>query len=102
MRQLANPHTTVLSGVDAEAFAEVLHAVAHRVRVEVLSRILTTPGGMTTMDLARAMVMSQPAVSHHMRILTEAGFVQRRAQTLPYTVVPGVLDYVASFLAGGR
>lgn len=100
MRQLANPHHRVLTGGDAQSLAQVLRVLADPVRVEVLSRLLMSPAGFTTVELSRLVGLSQPAISHHMKRLTEAGFVARRKATHPYRVVPGALAYVASFLGG--
>lgn len=100
MRQLASPHHRVLTGDDAQAFASVMRVLGDPVRVEVLSRLLTSSTGFGTVELARLVGLSQAAMSHHMKILAEAGFVTRVRATHPYRVVPGALSYVASFLGG--
>ena len=103
MRPLANPQHDVLTPHQAADFADVLRALADPVRMRLLSMVLNAPDGLTTMQMVKALdFRSQGTVSHHMRILADAGFVVRKKAIHPYLPMPGALDYVASFLAGPR
>jgi ArsR family transcriptional regulator len=50
--------------------------------------------------MAEAVGLTQPTVSHHLKILTEAGLLarERRATWVWYAVVPERLAEVSSFL----
>jgi ArsR family transcriptional regulator len=52
-------------------------------------------------DLTGPVGLSQPTVSHHLKILVDAGLIEReqRAKWSYYRLVPGVLDALASMLA---
>jgi ArsR family transcriptional regulator len=52
-------------------------------------------------DLTEPLGLSQPTVSHHLKVLTDAGFLSRskRGTWAYYRVVPGALDVISSFLA---
>ncbi|MGQ0837268.1 ArsR/SmtB family transcription factor [Actinokineospora sp.] len=68
----------VLDRADAERFAAVLKALADPGRLRLLSLIRAAPGGEVCVgDLVDALGLSQPTVSHHLRILTDAGLLTR-------------------------
>ena len=70
--------TSPLSRDDAEALAHVLKAVADPVRLQLLSIIASNPNGEAcACDLNEPVGLSQPTVSHHLRVLTQAGILQR-------------------------
>jgi ArsR family transcriptional regulator len=54
-------------------------------------------------DPTRLRLLSQPTVSHHLKVLTEAGFLTRskRGTWAYYRLVPGALDAVAGILRSG-
>ena len=61
---------------DALAVALRLKALADPVRVQLMSRLLAEEDtGACTCDLAPAVGLSEPTVSHHLRVLREAGLV---------------------------
>ena len=51
-------------------------------------------------DLTEPLGLSQPTVSHHLKVLVEAGFLSRskRGTWAYYRIVPGSLDSLSSFL----
>ena len=60
------------AGADA-----ALRALADPSRASVLRLLLAAPDGRATVtELARALTLRQPTVSHHMRLLREAGLVE--------------------------
>lgn len=65
-----------LGAEDAQRLAGVLKAVAHPARLRLLS-IITSSGEACACDLVEPLGLSQPTVSHHLRVLVEAGLVQR-------------------------
>lgn len=51
-------------------------------------------------DLTEPIGLSQPTVSHHLKVLVDAGFLTRskRGTWAYYRIVPGSLDAIASVL----
>jgi DNA-binding transcriptional ArsR family regulator len=65
--------------VSSDAALEVarrLKALADPVRVQLLSLVLSEDSGRCTCDLAPAVGLSEPTVSHHLKQLREAGLVE--------------------------
>ena len=55
---------------------QVLAALAHPVRRRMVSRLMR--GEATVTELGAPFELSQPAISHHVRVLEEAGLVAQR------------------------
>ena len=62
--------------MSADAFTPVFHALADPTRRRILARL--TKGEATVQELAEPLPMSQPAVSKHLKVLEQAGLVERR------------------------
>ena len=80
----------------AELLAKAFAALADPVRLRLVSLLMTSEGGQVcACDLVDPVGRSQPTVSHHLRVLREAGLVTgtRRGQYIWYAVVP---DQVAA------
>jgi ArsR family transcriptional regulator len=90
--------TTVMDRSEAEATAALLKAVADPVRLQLLSLIRAADGHEACVcDLTPAVGLSQPTVSHHLKILTEAGLLtrERRGTWAWFSIVPGRLEEIA-------
>ena len=62
----------------AEQVAPLLKALADPVRLRLLSLVASREGGEACVcDLNDAFELSQPTISHHMKVLHEAGLVDR-------------------------
>jgi ArsR family transcriptional regulator len=62
----------------AEEMARTLRAVADPTRLQVLSMILGAADGEATVgELAGALGLSQPTVTHHLRIMVDDGLLVR-------------------------
>jgi ArsR family transcriptional regulator len=73
------PMGTPLPDVRARAIAAALKALADPNRVKMLHRIASAaPDGVCVCDLTAPLGISQPSVSYHLRILRDAGLVNRR------------------------
>jgi ArsR family transcriptional regulator, arsenate/arsenite/antimonite-responsive transcriptional repressor len=75
----------------AVELAEGLKVLADPVRLRLLSLIAAQPGAeMCACDLVEPLGRSQPTVSHHLKVLREAGFLERepRGTWAWYRVVP--------------
>jgi ArsR family transcriptional regulator, arsenate/arsenite/antimonite-responsive transcriptional repressor len=67
-----------LSRAQAEQVAPLLKALAEPVRLRLMSLIASHPGGEACVcDLAGAFDLSQPTISHHLKVLHEAGLLDR-------------------------
>jgi ArsR family transcriptional regulator len=86
---------------DAEKLAGVLKALADPARLRLLSLIQSSPDGEACVcDLTEPVGLSQPTVSHHLRILAEAGVVERdkRGVWAYFRLVPDTMRIVADLL----
>jgi ArsR family transcriptional regulator len=96
------PVTAGTLGVeDAEQLARRFKALGDPTRVRLLSMIAATPGGEACIcDLTEPVGLSQPTVSHHMKILADAGLVHReqRGRWAYFAIDQGELDAVAKSL----
>lgn len=84
-----------LSVDDAERIAHTFKALGDPTRVRLLSLIAASPGGEACIcDLTGPVGLSQPTVSHHMKLLVDAGLATRdqRGRWAYYRVVPDALD----------
>ena len=67
-----------LSGEDAALLASRLKALADPSRLRALSLVLASgDNGCCVCDLTDPLALSQPTVSHHLKVLHEAGLVTR-------------------------
>jgi ArsR family transcriptional regulator len=90
-----------MSAEDAERTARTLKALADPARLRLLSIIAAHDGGEACVcDLTEPVGLSQPTVSHHLKVLTEAGFVTRekRGVWAYYTLVPGAVEDLTGHL----
>lgn len=90
-------------GADAaDDLAATLKAIADPARLRILS-VLGARGEVCVCDLTDPLGLSQPTVSHHMRVLHDAGIVERerRGKWVYYRTAPGVLKAVAQSVPTG-
>jgi ArsR family transcriptional regulator len=69
------PETPVLDTAHAELLASQFKALADPTRVGIVNRLAGAPE-VCVCDLTAAFDLSQPTISHHLRILREAGLVE--------------------------
>jgi ArsR family transcriptional regulator, arsenate/arsenite/antimonite-responsive transcriptional repressor len=70
--------TQPLSQAQAEQIAPLLRALADPVRLRLMSLVASHPGGEACVcDLTGAFDLSQPTISHHLKVLHEAGLLAR-------------------------
>jgi ArsR family transcriptional regulator len=78
-----------LTNADAEELARGFNALADPARLRVLSILAASPEGeVCVCDFVKPLDKSQPTVSHHLKILSEAGLVQgdRRGKWVWYSL----------------
>ena len=91
-----------LEPVAAETLSRQFAALADPVRLQILSLLATADGGtVCACDLVEPVGKSQPTVSHHLKVLAEAGLVtnERRGRNVWYGVVPAAMETLRSALA---
>src|SRR5215212_5393910 len=94
--------TPPLRKADADALAARFKALSDPARVTILNRI-ATGGEACTCLLTEPLRLSQPTVSHHLKVLKEAGLIEvasRRGTWTFYRLVPHAMDELAYALRG--
>lgn len=90
-----------ITAPDAERLARVFKALSDPTRVRLVSIIAASKGGEACIcDLTEPVGLSQPTVSHHMKLLTEAGLIEReqRGKWAYFRVVDSALEAAAQSL----
>ena len=91
-----------LDQASAERLAALLKALAEPTRLRLLSLVAAQADGEACIcDLTAPVALSQPTVSHHMKVLVDAGLLTReqRGKWAYYRLVPGALDDIAATLS---
>ncbi|MGX1695456.1 ArsR/SmtB family transcription factor [Microbacterium keratanolyticum] len=89
------PPGPVIDDVAAQDVARVFKALGDPTRVKLLSMIVANSSGeMCVCDLTDPVGLSQPTVSHHLRLLADAGLVVReqRGRWAYYRPTTGALS----------
>ncbi|MCB1297852.1 MAG: metalloregulator ArsR/SmtB family transcription factor [Microthrixaceae bacterium] len=97
----ASSVTNAISQDVAATVASALKALAEPLRLRMLSAIATDPRGESCVcDLAELADVSQPTVSHHLKVLKDAGMLrsERRGTWVWYRIAPGKQRAVAALL----
>ncbi|MFF0291574.1 ArsR/SmtB family transcription factor [Streptomyces sp. NPDC005262] len=90
-----------LGEADAVDLARTFKALSDPVRLRLLSLIASHEGGEACVcDLTGPFDVSQPTISHHLKMLREAGLVgsERRGTWVYYWVLPVALARLSSLL----
>ncbi|HWI30685.1 MAG TPA: metalloregulator ArsR/SmtB family transcription factor [Microbacterium sp.] len=90
-----------ISPAEAEQLATTMKALADPARLRLLSIVASSRDAEACVcDLIEPVGLSQPTVSHHLKILTNAGFLTRskRGTWAYFALVPGALDRVSRLL----
>jgi ArsR family transcriptional regulator len=90
-----------LSADRAGPLAATFKALGDPVRLRLVSLIASHAGGeVCVCDLTGAFDLTGPTISHHLRVLREAGVIdcERRGTWVYYRLVPGVLGRLSTLL----
>jgi ArsR family transcriptional regulator, arsenate/arsenite/antimonite-responsive transcriptional repressor len=93
--------TEPMSMDQAEQVAPLMKALADPVRLRLMSLVASHADGEACMcDLTEAFDLSQPTISHHMKVLHEAGLVDRdkRGVWVYYRVRPEALAAIGMLI----
>ncbi|QEE60241.1 helix-turn-helix transcriptional regulator [Salinibacterium sp. dk2585] len=94
--------TPAISVDEAERIARVFKALGDPTRIRLLSLIAAGERGEACVcDLTEPVGLSQGTVSHHMKLLTDAGLVTReqRGRWAYYAITDGALEAAAKALS---
>lgn len=83
--------------------ARKFKALGDPVRLRLLASIATAPSGEACVcDISTGFDLSQPTISHHLKVLREAGLLdcERRGTWVYYWVAPGALQGLSALLIG--
>jgi ArsR family transcriptional regulator, arsenate/arsenite/antimonite-responsive transcriptional repressor len=86
---------------DAAGLSQMFKALSDPVRLRLLSLIASHQGGQVCVcDLTGPFDVSKPTISHHLKVLREAGLVgcERRGTWVYYWVLPAALHRLSSLL----
>ncbi len=90
-----------LAEATAAEVAQVFKALGDPVRLRLISLIGAHQGGQVCVcDLTAAFELTQPTISHHLKVLREAGLIgsERRGTWVYYRLVPAALERMAALL----
>jgi ArsR family transcriptional regulator len=86
----------------AERLALVAKALGDPIRLQLVDVLRKHAGEVCVCELTPLFPVGQPTVSHHLRVLREAGLVdsERRGLWAYYYVLPGALAELGAWLGG--
>ncbi|NRQ36963.1 helix-turn-helix transcriptional regulator, partial [Nonomuraea sp. NN258] len=90
-----------LDAEQAAGVSRVFKALGDPVRLRILSIVASRTGGeVCVCDITDAFELSQPTISHHLKVLKEVGLLtsQRRASWVYYRLVPETLGELSALL----
>ena len=95
------PGTPALDEADRDALAARFKALADPTRVAIVNRLAATDC-VCVCDFVAALELSQPTVSHHLKVLLDAGLVEasRRGTWAYYRLVPDAVGALRDALGG--
>ena len=94
-----------ITGNQATDLARLLKALADPTRLRLVSMVAAHEGGEACVcELTEPLGLTQPTISHHLKILVDAGIFTRdkRGVWAYYALVPSALDTLAAVLSTGR
>ena len=95
-----NAEGAPIDRTSAESLAVLLKAVADPARLQLLSILKQASNQQACVcDLTAPLGLSQPTVSHHLKVLADAGLVtrERRGTWAWFTLVPAQLEHLKGF-----
>jgi ArsR family transcriptional regulator, arsenate/arsenite/antimonite-responsive transcriptional repressor len=85
----------------AERMASIAKALGDPVRLQLVDVLRKHAGKVCVCELVPLFDLSQPTVSHHLKVLVDAGLAtsERRGRNIWYGVVPATLEALRAALA---
>lgn len=81
--------------------AAFFRALGDETRMEIVALLAASPGALCACEIEARFDLSQPTISHHLRLLREAGVVtsERRGSWVHYALDPGAATILDEFRA---
>jgi ArsR family transcriptional regulator len=80
-RYVCNPSLRLrLGAVESEQFALAFKALSNPIRVQILDLISQGGGQICGCDIERHFDLTQPTISHHLKVLREGGLITSEAR----------------------
>ena len=91
-----------LSESEVEQLAAIAKAIAHPVRLQIVELLSRFGGQVCACDIEAQFALSQPTISHHLKVLRTAGLIdyERRGLWAFYFARGEGLDALRTFLDG--
>ena len=85
----------------AARMAKIAKALGDPVRIELVDVLRKHAGKVCVCELIPLFDLAQPTISHHLKVLRDAGLVEseRRGLWAYYYVLPGAIDEFATWLS---
>lgn len=98
------PPSLRLSAAEAERLSSLFKALGNPVRVQIVDLLSRYGGQVCVCDIESQFTLSQPTISHHLKILREAGLVRAEQRGLWsfYTLRAEMLAPLAALLGSLR
>jgi ArsR family transcriptional regulator len=89
-----------LSAERAERIAVLSKTLSHPVRVQIVDILNRYGGEVCVCEIERHFDLTQPTISHHLRVLREAGVIEgeQRGLWVYYQIKPGALEPLRQLL----
>ena len=91
-----------IAAPEAGVLAHAFKALGDPIRLQLMSMIASAPGGeICVCDLTPAFTISGTTISHHLKVLREAGLMdaERRASWVYYRARPALMRQLSALLA---
>ena len=100
----ALPPSLRLSPAEAEELSAMFKALGHPVRLQMVDLLSRYAGQVCVCDVESQFELSQPTISHHLKILREAGLVaaEQRGLWVYYYLRPAAMEKLGALLDGVR
>jgi ArsR family transcriptional regulator len=87
---------------EATRIAEIFKALSHPVRIQLLDMICQGSGEVCACNLEGHFNLTQPTISHHLKILREAGLIEseNRGVWVHHSINQSALDKLQTWLKG--
>jgi ArsR family transcriptional regulator, arsenate/arsenite/antimonite-responsive transcriptional repressor len=89
-----------LSAQSAQEIAALAKALGNPVRIQIVDLLGRYGGDVCVCDVERHFDLTQPTISHHLRVLRNAGVIEgdQRGLWIYYRISPGVLNPLRTLL----
>ena len=90
----------LLSDADIARRVDQIKALAHPVRLKMVDVIYDCGGEICVCEFMEVFDLSQPTISHHLKVLREAGFIasRREGTFVHHRVAPAAFDRLAALM----